>query len=145
VSDPIDIVRDIYAARAAGDRQRMLASAHPSMIQTTNARPDREGDGDTFIGLPSIMAHLQRVGQHWHEEKFEPGRLRVEGEKVTCGIAIALRHKRTGMLLEGQKRQIWTVRDGQVRVLEEVFDAELVNAIHGLDGVGGSASDPSVS
>lgn len=131
--NPIDVVRDIYAARSAGDRSRMFASIHASVIFTTNARPDKAGDGATVVGLAASLAHLQSVAEHWSEERFEPGRLRIDGDTVTCRVAIALRHRRTGTLLDGHKRQIWTIRTGQVRSMAEIFDAELVNAIHRLE------------
>jgi hypothetical protein len=72
------------------------------------------------------------------ERLIASSRLLNFGDHVTCRIEIHLRHRRTGILLPGHKRQTWTARGCLITALAEVLDADLINAIHRLD----SHADP---
>jgi ketosteroid isomerase-like protein len=116
------------------------------VIVTMNARPDQPGEGVTLIGVQALNAHLATVAALWEELSYDVGALVDDGPRVRCQVRMAVRHRESGAVLDGSKRQIWTVRDGVVVALEGIFDSASVDAILRLPSQGkGSPASPSPS
>jgi ketosteroid isomerase-like protein len=125
---PIDVIRDLYVARGNKDLAGMMALCHPAISFTFNVDPDKIGSGTTYIGVPASLEHLARVAAAWEQLDHEVVSLHEDGDEVRANIKFSMRYRATGQVLEGKKRQVWTVRDGVVTRLDETLDRDYIQA-----------------
>jgi ketosteroid isomerase-like protein len=129
--EPLTIVNDMYRARAAGDRIKMMALCSEQMTFSFNADPDKIGHGTTFIGWQAIHEHFARIRQHWDELDSEI--LKISADRDTPGqinaqVRFTLRHRASGEVFDGVKRQEWIVRDSIITRMTEYFDTNMLHA-----------------
>lgn len=133
--NPIAVVQAVFAAMERNDRLMMMALFAEDFAFTFNADPDRIGDGTTLVGWTANRAHLDRVQQTWEQLDRKVLSMREDAfraDQVNVRISFSLRHRASGEIFEGTKRQSWTVRDGIVISMVEVFDQASVHAVQRL-------------
>jgi ketosteroid isomerase-like protein len=128
VDTPREVIEKMYAARAAKDRAAMFSLCDKAIIFTFNADPDRAVAGNTYVGIPASIRHLERVAALWEEIESTVGTRHVDGAQVTVRVALRLKHRATSVLVETTKTQTWTVRDGRVTAMSETFDRDYLRA-----------------
>jgi ketosteroid isomerase-like protein len=132
---PIDVVTDLYEARQKGDRIQMLAYCSPEMTFTFNIDPDRIGEGSTLIGWDAMHAHFANLKRNWDDlggEVLNVSEDRHKPDQINALVSFKLRHRASGDVLKGKKRQEWIVRDGVITRMTEIFDAKAVHAFQRL-------------
>lgn len=131
MSTPVETVQDLFAARRAGDFVRMNALCAEAFAFTFNADPHRIGMGTTLIGWRAVTEHLARVDGTWEQVESVVEFMRPapdDPEQVVVQLRFRLRHRASGHVLEGLKRQEWTVRDGIATRATEILDRDAIHA-----------------
>lgn len=134
-SAPIVIVNEIYRARAAGDRIKMMALCSEQMTFSFNADPDKIGDGTTLIGWQAMHEHFGRIRLHWDDLDSQVLKVTVDHhmpEQINAQVRFTLRHRASGEVFDGVKRQEWIVRAGIVTRMTEYFDTKMIHAFQRL-------------
>lgn len=132
---PLAVVREMYAARAAGDRIKMMALCHEQIAFTFNADPDRVGHGNALIGWSQTQQHLARVRQHWEELESEVLTVKLDDTvdgAVVARLSVKLLHRASREVLDTIKTQQWVVRDGIVTQMNETLDHNLIQSLQRL-------------
>jgi ketosteroid isomerase-like protein len=128
LTGPLDVIRAVYVARRRNDLAGMMALCHPSISFTFNVDPDKIGSGTTYIGVAASLEHLARVAAVWEQIHHDVTSLNEEGDTVRANVTFSMRYRETAQILEGTKRQIWTVRHGVVTRLDETLDRDYIQA-----------------
>ncbi len=142
---PLAVVQAVFAAKERNDRLMMMALFAEDFAFTFNADPDRIGDGTTLVGWTANRAHLDRVAQTWEQLDRKVLSMREDAfraDQVNVRISFVLRHRASGETFEGTKRQSWTVRDGIVTSMIEVFDKASVHAVQRLAALSAEPPPP---
>jgi ketosteroid isomerase-like protein len=132
---PLDVIREMYAAREVGNRIKMMALCHEQIAFSFNADPDRVGHGTVLIGWTQTLEHLARVRQHWEELKSDVITFHADPaaeDAVIARLAVSLLHRASGEVLDTIKTQHWVVRDGIVTQMFETLDANMIQALQRL-------------
>ena len=122
--DDLTVIRQVYAALAAGDQQAILALTSPDVIIDQS---DKLPYGGHFQGYPGLAAFNSGVFGAL-DSSVEIGELFQAGDRViqvgrTKGTA-----RRTGRAFDSPEVHVWGVRDGQVVSLHAFVDEQIVNA-----------------
>jgi ketosteroid isomerase-like protein len=135
---PINVIADMYEARRRGDRIQMLAFCAPGMSFSFNIDPDRIGEGTTLIGWDAMHAHFANLKRNWDDLGGDVVRMSEDLHKpgqINAVVSFKLRHRASGDVLKGTKRQEWIVRNGVVTRMTEIFDTKAVHAFQRLAAV----------
>lgn len=125
---PLDIVRGLYAAFAAGDVPAFLAALSPD-IQWCEAEGFPLADGNPYVGPDAIVQGVfARLGDHWSEFRVEPGEFAGSGDVVTMFGRYRAVGKATGRPLDVQVAHTFWVRDGKVVRFQQMCDTAAVAA-----------------
>lgn len=130
-SSPVDVVLQSLEARRHGDNVRLLALSDELITFSFNADPDKIGPGATIVGWTGLLQHFQRVAAHWEQLSSDVLSINADAAAPECvhvRIAFKLLHRQHREVLEGIKRQVWTVRDGIVHRVDEIFDTQTLHA-----------------
>ena len=109
--EDVDTVRRMYAAYAEGDFETGLACLDPDI---EFSQPDDEPGGGTYHGHAGVIAAFSKWTGAWHEYRVEVEELSDLGGSVLARTRHFGRGKDSGVEVEMQIFQIWTVRQGKV-------------------------------
>jgi ketosteroid isomerase-like protein len=127
--DPILIIEASYTARREKDDAALRRLHRPDTVFTFNADPHRQGSGQRLEGMDAIFAHLARVAEHWELLEHVPGPILGSGLSYNRIIRFKMRHRASGLILEGTKRHVITILDDKIAAVEEYLDRDLIQAI----------------
>jgi ketosteroid isomerase-like protein len=125
---PLDLVRGLYAAFAAGDVPAFLAALSPD-IRWCEAEGFPLADGNPYVGPDAIVQGVfARLGDHWTDFRVEPGEFAGSGDVVTMFGRYRAVGKATGKPLDVQVAHTFWVRDGKVVRFQQMCDTAAVAA-----------------
>ena len=107
----VDLVRDVYAAWASGDREKALEFLDPKLtIDATR----RVLNPDTYVGIEGLGRMLAETNDVWEEFRFEPLEFIDAGDRVVVIGRLFGKGRGSGIEVDQPIAGIWTVRDGRV-------------------------------
>ncbi len=114
------ILREAYAAFAAGDIPRVLASFHDEIEWTQPAGHIYAG---TFTGADAIVQNVfVPLGSEWDTYLVEPDTFVGEGDQVAALGWVSGTYKATGIAFRARFVHWWTMNDGRATRFEAIED-----------------------
>lgn len=122
------LIRDLYAAFAAGDLPRLL-SHFDTRIVWNEAEGFPLSDRNPYVG-PEAITHgvFARVLEEWADFEVRIGELAGSGDVVTMFGRYVGRHKQSGKRLDVQCAHTWWITNGKVVRFQQMVDTAAVAA-----------------
>jgi ketosteroid isomerase-like protein len=122
------LVRDIYAAFAAGDVPSLLGCFDPQ-IRWQEAESFPLADRNPYVGIDALLAGVfGRLGEHWRDFRVEVGEI-VGGPAV---VTMFGRYRGTGVKsgrpLDVQVAHTWWIENGKAVRFQQMVDTARVMA-----------------
>ena len=106
-----EIVRRMFDAFTGGDEAAALAAFDPEIEwDTTRLMPD----GDVYHGHDGVAAFMRRWLGTWKESTQEQMELIDAGHQVVATIRASGRGKGSGVEVEAERFDVYTLRDGKI-------------------------------
>ena len=106
-----EIVRRVNAAFSSGDMERILALLDADF--ETAVGPELSAEPDTYRGHHGVRRYFDSFHHAMDQIRFDPGRFRASGSSVVVALRLSARGRSTGIPVEQNVGQVWTVRDGK--------------------------------
>jgi ketosteroid isomerase-like protein len=121
-ADPEEFIRAAYAAFNAGEKIPTTEWWHEDG-EYAAAREDP--DSSTHVGLEAVQAQYERWVESYPDLQAEPLEVRVgKGGRVFAWVRMFGTGAESGLPLEMNLAQIWTLRDGKIARADEYFDRD---------------------
>jgi ketosteroid isomerase-like protein len=128
MNDSIDLVRGLYAAFAAGDVPKFLASLHPQ-VRWNEAEGFPLADRNPYVGIEALTAGVfARLGDFWRDFRVEVGEIVGGGAVVTMFGRYRGTGVRTGKPLDAQVAHTFWLEHGKVVRFQQMVDTAQVRA-----------------
>ncbi len=122
------LVRDLYAAFAAGDLPRLL-SRFDARVVWNEAEGFPLADRNPYVGADAIVHGVfARLVEEWDAFEVRVGELAGDGDVVTMFGRYHARHRRTGRVLDVQCAHTWWLADGKIVRFQQMVDTAAVAA-----------------
>jgi ketosteroid isomerase-like protein len=100
----------------------ILDLLHPEFVAVTT--PDVALEPDTYRGYAGLRRYFAAFDDVMEDIRFEPGEFVDAGDKVIVSFVLKARGKGTGIEVEQQAVQVWTMRDGKALRVETFPDLD---------------------
>lgn len=128
MTDAIQIVRDLYAAFAAGDVPRFLGHLHPR-IRWNEAEGFPLADRNPYVGPEAIVAGVfGRLGDFWQDFQVEPAEFVGGGGVVTMFGRYRGKGAKSGRPLDLQVAHTWWIEGGKAVRFQQMCDTAAARA-----------------
>ncbi|MCK6445731.1 MAG: nuclear transport factor 2 family protein [Planctomycetes bacterium] len=122
------LVRELYAAFAAGDLPRLLAHFDPRIVWN-EAEGFPLSDRNPYVGPEAItLGVFARIAEEWDGFEVRVGEVVGSGDVVTMFGRYRARHRRTGKALDVQCAHTWWVANGKLVRFQQMVDTAAVAA-----------------
>lgn len=122
MSKNVEILRDAYAAFAAGDVPSVLA-AMSSEIVWNEAENFPYADGNPYVGPDAVVEGVfARLNSDWDFWNLEVEHMLDAGENVVVLGRYKARHSETGKALDAQFAHVWWLEGGKVTRFQQYAD-----------------------
>jgi hypothetical protein len=122
----LDLVRDIYAAFAAGNIPAFLGKLDPQ-IRWNEAEGFPYCDRNPYVGPDAVVSGVfQRLGQDWQGFRVVVGEIVGGGDVVTMFGRYSARSNKTGKQLDVQCAHTWWLRGGKAVRFQQMVDTAAV-------------------
>jgi ketosteroid isomerase-like protein len=130
----VEIVRQVSDAFASGDSDTLFALVAPE-IEWDFSHVDTWLEEKIYRGYDGIGEFFGKWTGEWDDYRFEVEDIIDAGDRVVAIVRDEGRGKSSGIKLERQHAEVWTIRDGKV-IRIEPYDhkAEALAAV-GLEGL----------
>jgi ketosteroid isomerase-like protein len=124
VKTALQIIKEHYAASAAGDLDGMVAPFAPDINWTEMAGFPYAG---TYVGPDAVKANVfERIGKEWDGYQAVPGHFVCEGDQVVAFGIYSGTFRDTGRSMVARFVHHWTLTEGVVVRFEQYTDTRLV-------------------
>lgn len=117
--DPLEIVRGIYAGWAEGN---LWAGAELYDEHVVYMPPPEDVEEGPFFGLAALTAYMQRWLPTWESWTIEELDSRAVGDTVIAKVRRIGIGKGSGVRVEDEVFQLWTLRGGRIIRFEVIPD-----------------------
>jgi ketosteroid isomerase-like protein len=118
----LDLVRDIYAAFAAGDVPRFLGHLDAAIVWN-EAEGFSYADRNPYVGPEAVIAGvIQRVLADWRGFRVDVGEFAGSGDVVTMFGRYKATHAISGKALDVQVAHTWWFRGGKAVRFQQMLD-----------------------
>jgi ketosteroid isomerase-like protein len=139
--DPLFVLQSLYAALTRGDIAGALAWCHKDIVFTSNVHPELGDRPVELVGAAAIRDYLALVKSRWEVDKapgkpkpldLQPGEPREGGTVYNVTVRVSMRHRETGEIFVGSKRQEWVISNGRVSAMAQYLDRDKIMALQQL-------------
>lgn len=125
MAEPLQVIKDHYAASARGDLVGMLAPLADDAEWTEMAGFPYAG---TYVGPQAVAENVfNRIGAEWSDYQAEPTEFVADGEHVVAFGYYSGTYRATGKFMKVRFTHHWTLSGGgQVIRFEQFTDTRLV-------------------
>ena len=129
MTQPLDTVRDFYAAIAAGDTEKMagLMAADIEWISVVDFNVQDRSPEEV---LKKVFAPLM---QEWESFSPEPSEFHVEGSTVVSLGRFACVHRATGKRADLPYAHVWNIRDSKIARHRQYMDTLALEQVRHSD------------
>jgi len=122
MSANVQILRDAYAAFAAGDVPSVLAVMSPDIVWN-EAENFPYADRNPYVGPDAVVQGVfARLGEEWDFWSLEIEHLLDAGDNVVALGRYKARHSETGKDLNAQFAHIWWLEGGKITRFQQYAD-----------------------
>lgn len=122
MNDAHALVRELYAAFAAGDVPGLLAHFAPDIVWR-EAEGNLLADGNPYVGAEAILGGVfVRLLEEWSDFRVVVGEIVGGPEVVTMFGRYNATHATTGKALDVQCAHSWWLVDGKVTRFQQMVD-----------------------
>ena len=127
----VEVVRKVYEAVAAGNRQEVLKLYDPEVEIDGSRLPETSLMGETVLrGHDGLRYFTRNWSEAWESFEDHCDELIAVGEYVVALVTRRGRGRASGIESNAERAGIWTVRDGKVaRVVWFPTHAEALEAV----------------
>lgn len=124
----VDALRQGFDAMNSGNIEDILAFVHPDF--EAEVPPELSAEPDTYRGREGVRRYFQSFEDVMDEIRFQPERFWDLGDAVVVTVRVTAKGKETGIRVEQQVAQVWTIRDGKaIRVRTYPTQSEALDAV----------------
>jgi ketosteroid isomerase-like protein len=118
----VELVRNVYAAFAAGDIPGVLGAMSPD-IEWNEAENFPLADGNPYRGPEAILHGVfARLGSEWEGFAPRPEEFLDAGDTIIVLGRYTGSFKATGKRMDAQLAHVWRVRDGKIHAFDQYTD-----------------------
>ncbi|TMK97603.1 MAG: nuclear transport factor 2 family protein [Actinobacteria bacterium] len=122
-----EFVRSQYDRFNGGERLPDADVWHADGVYVTSSA---DPDSDTYRGLEAIRKQFQAWVETYPDLRVEPGEVLVNGDRALVWAHWSGHGAGSGVPIEMEMAQVFTVADGKIRRIEEYMDrAEALKAV----------------
>jgi ketosteroid isomerase-like protein len=118
----VEIVRRVVAAFAAGDQGTISALVSPE-IEWDFSNAVTWPEDRVYRGFEGVAEFFARWTAEWEDYRFDVEEVIDAGEKAVVFIRDEGRGKSSGVKLDRQHGEVWTISEGKVARIE-LFDSK---------------------
>lgn len=123
MTQPSDIVRNLYAAFARGDIPAVLGALAPDAAWTESEGGPYAG---TYRGPDGILSGVfMKLGGEWDGFAAVPAQFVAEGDTVVVVGEYSGTFRATGRSMRAPFAHVWKLRDGRVAAFTQITDTVL--------------------
>lgn len=115
-------VRELYDRYIAGDMQTVLASMADDVRWGSCGIPGTGLNPGESRGIQGVRDYFAALQSAWVIERYEVLEIIGDQERFAVHCLVRARHKSTGRLVECEKVDLLTVRDGRIQTFQEIVD-----------------------
>lgn len=124
----LQLVRDLYAAFAAGDVPKFLGFLHPN-IRWNEAESFPLADRNPYLGVEEVVAGVfGRLGDDWDGFRVEVAEIVGGDAVVTMFGRYRAKSRKTGKPLDAQVAHTWWIDGGKAVRFQQMVDTARVRA-----------------
>jgi uncharacterized protein len=112
-----EVVRKLYEAVESAD----FATALQLFDEKVEWSP---AEGTTYNGLEGVGGHFIQWMEAWDEHSAEVREATAEGDQVLAVVHITARGEHSGLEIDQDFFQVFTIRDGKIARMVEFMDRE---------------------
>jgi uncharacterized protein len=128
----VDHVRQLYAAFAEGDVERVLGAMDPQIEWREAEGNPYEPSGSAWIGPDAVVQNLfVPLGTDWDGFTVHPKEFHDAGDTVVVEGRYTGTHNETGKSLDAQVCHIWRVADGKLTSFQQFVDTAQLQDVMG--------------
>jgi ketosteroid isomerase-like protein len=134
-----EIIFRMYDALRVNDYETVQRLCHEDFVFSSNAHPGRFGEVVEHVGTASVGPYRAMVAELWETlDKVEgpprtpelgPGEFGDRGFVFNVYVRLKLRHRASGRVFEGTKRQEWVVQNGKIAAMAQYLDKDLIGCM----------------
>lgn len=125
---PLELVRGLYAAFAAGDVPAFLSALAPD-VHWCEAEGFPLADRNPYVGIDAIVQGVfTRLGDHWLDFRVEPAEFAGSGDVVTMFGRYRATCRRSGKPLSVQVAHTFWIANDKVVRFQQMCDTAAVAA-----------------
>jgi ketosteroid isomerase-like protein len=125
----VESLRRGFDAMNRGDLSRILAFVHPDF--ETVIPPELSAEPSVYRGHDGVRRYFDSFSDAMRDIRFNADDIWDVGDAVVVALRLTARGKETGIAVEQQVGQVWTIRDGMAVRLEN-----FVTVSQALESVG---------
>lgn len=118
MAQPVDTVREFYAAIAASDTQKMIGLMSSDIEWISVVDFDVQSRGPEEV-MKKVFVPLM---QEWESFSPDPSDFHIEGSTVVSLGRFACVHRATGKRADLPYAHVWNVRDGKIERHRQYID-----------------------
>jgi ketosteroid isomerase-like protein len=124
----VEALRRGFNAMNVGDMSSILAFVDPAFEAVIPAALSAEPD--TYRGHDGVRRYFESFQDAMGEIRFEADRIWDAGDRVVVALRLTAKGKKTGIPVEQELGQVWTIREGKaVRVESYVALSEALECV----------------
>jgi ketosteroid isomerase-like protein len=128
---PKETVLEFYRLYAHAQADAALALCADGVCHTANAFHPGAKFAGTFTGRDATAARVAELAKHWAFERFEPVTVVAENGDVAVKTHVVATERHTGERIDMLTALFFTVADGQITAVDEIFDSGLIHRATG--------------
>lgn len=126
--DSRSVVASFFECWRVQDLEMALVHAHPDIVYVIHNGPDASPLAGVYCGIDRVRELGYTVLAEFDYVHYEPTIVSNEDDIVRARVVFALRHRVSGLIIEGSQRSLFEVRDGLISRVDIYEDARLVEA-----------------
>ena len=126
--DSRTVVEEFFARWSVQDVELTATLFHDDMVYRLDVVSDLLPFGGEWRGKDACREAMFSILEEFDYLRYDPTIMSVRGRVVRAQVHFKYQHRRTGGVLEGRRRLVFTVQKGLIVRVHGYHDAELVDA-----------------
>ncbi|RAH99775.1 hypothetical protein DLJ53_18610 [Acuticoccus sediminis] len=123
---PTETVHAFFDAYSKADLDASFALFHPEVHHTADSYNTVSRFCGTWDGLDALRSRVHDIIEHWSFETFAPVKVVAQGDDVAVKVHAVGVERHTGQRIEMNTALFFTVQDGRIVAVDEIFDSALI-------------------
>jgi len=125
----IALMREAYDRYNAGDAVFLTERLTPDIDWVSHGDPRLMPTSGRRKGLEAVGEYFALLTRDWVVIRHDGVEFFGAGDRVVVRTRVRIQRVATGVIIELDKADFWTVRDGMIHAYEEVFDSHPLHVL----------------